>query len=118
MPPTVYPDELLSSICATVFASALPPDHDSLDPLIERTSGPPPTALPSTWPPASWPEPLVRTTLVNLTLVNKAWYHAAKPWLWRQVEVRLPRSWLSLVDEITGGEDQVDEQATELVDKS
>jgi len=42
---------------------------------------------------------------VNLTLVNHAWSEAARPWLWRKIEVRLPRGWLSLVEEISGGED-------------
>lgn len=56
--------------------------------------------------PSHWPEPLVRKTLTNLCLVNHAWCEAARPWLWRRIEVRLPRSWLSVVDEITGGEDE------------
>jgi hypothetical protein len=37
--------------------------------------------------------------------VNRAWSEAARPWLWRKIEVRLPRGWLSLVEEISGGED-------------
>ncbi|KIJ67077.1 hypothetical protein HYDPIDRAFT_109078 [Hydnomerulius pinastri MD-312] len=57
-------------------------------------------------PPSSWPEPTVRRTLSNLCLVNRAWYDAAKPWLWQKIEVRLPRSWLALVEEIAGGEDE------------
>lgn len=34
------------------------------------------------------------------------------------MEIRLPRSWLALVHEITGGEDEVDEQAAQLVEQS
>jgi hypothetical protein len=37
--------------------------------------------------------------------VNRAWSEAARPWLWRKIEIRLPRGWLSLVEEISGGED-------------
>lgn len=49
-------------------------------------------------------------------MVNKAWYDAAKPWLWRRLEVRLPRSWLCLVDELAGGTDgQVEAEQTALV---
>ena len=48
--------------------------------------------------------------------MNKAWYDAAKPWLWRRLEVRLPRSWLCLVDELAGGTDgQVEAEQTALV---
>ena len=49
-------------------------------------------------------------------MVNKAWYYAAKPWLWRRLEVRLPRSWLHLVDELAGGADgEAEAEATALV---
>lgn len=64
--------------------------------------------------PSHWPEPLVRKALANLCLVNHAWYDAAKPWLWRRIEVRLPRSWLALVDEITGGEDELNAERTAI----
>jgi hypothetical protein len=49
-----------------------------------------------------------RRTLAQLCLVNHAWYEAAKPWLWYKVEVRLPRSWLALVDEIIWDENTED----------
>ncbi|KAF5377372.1 hypothetical protein D9757_008036 [Collybiopsis confluens] len=101
MPMTVndYPLELLSRICAYVYSACLPPASSSLDPLIITEHGVP-VSLPSTLPPAYWPEHFSRHTLASLCLVNHAWYEAAKPWLWRKLEVRLPRSWLSLVDEI------------------
>ncbi|KAF8426492.1 hypothetical protein L210DRAFT_3615000 [Boletus edulis BED1] len=96
-----YPPELLLSICAHVYAAGLPPLTRSLDPTALRDYGAP-TALPSSMPPANCSEPVVRRTLAHLCLVNRAWYDAAKPWLWRKIEVRLPRSWLALLEEITG----------------
>ncbi|OBZ72117.1 hypothetical protein A0H81_07807 [Grifola frondosa] len=76
-----------------------------------------PTAQPSSYPAAYWPDAVVRRTLANLCFVNKAWYEAAKPWLWHKVEVRLPRSWLALVEEIAGGDDEdtIEEQAVFMV---
>ncbi|KAJ3776059.1 hypothetical protein FB446DRAFT_722641 [Lentinula raphanica] len=94
-----YPLELLSRICAHVYSACLPPVETSLDPLIVTQHGVP-VSLPSTLPPSHWPEQDSRQTLASLCLVNRSWYEAAKPWLWRKLEVRLPRSWLSLVDEI------------------
>ncbi len=104
MPSLEYPPELLSLICAYVYISSIPSRISSLDPpyLLE---GGVPTGLPSSYPPSCWSEPIARKTLVNLTLVNHAWSEAARPWLWRKIEVRLPRGWLSLVEEISGGED-------------
>lgn len=94
-----YPSELLDAICAQIYANGLPPVETSLDPVIVTANGAP-TAYPSSAPQAYWPEPVVRRALASLCLVNHAWYEAAKPWLWRRVEVRLPRTWLSLVEEI------------------
>ncbi|KAJ3983955.1 hypothetical protein F5890DRAFT_1441868 [Lentinula detonsa] len=94
-----YPLELLSRICAHIYSACLPPVETSLDPLIVTQCGVP-VCLPSTLPPSYWPEQDSRHTLANLCLVNHVWYEAAKPWLWRKLEVRLPRCWLSLVDEI------------------
>ncbi|KAF8440548.1 hypothetical protein L210DRAFT_3401368 [Boletus edulis BED1] len=108
-----YPPELLFSICAHVYAAGLPPFTHSLDPIALRDHGAP-TALPSSMPPANCSEPVVRRTLAHLSLVNRAWYDAAKPWLWRKIEVRLPRSWLALLEEIAGGEDQSTEDNTAL----
>lgn len=108
-----YPPELLFTICAYVYAAGLPTSSSSLDPIALGDYGTP-TALPSSMPPSNSPEPLVRRTLANLCLVNRAWYDAAKPWLWQRIEVRLPRSWLALVEEITGGEDQSIEDNTAL----
>ncbi|KAF7374948.1 hypothetical protein MSAN_00380900 [Mycena sanguinolenta] len=94
-----YPQELLLAICAYIHSSCIPPPFPSLDPLVTEHHGVP-TALPSSMPAASWPEPVARRTLAQLCLVNHAWYDAAKPWLWDKLEVRLPRTFLSMVEEI------------------
>jgi hypothetical protein len=114
-----YPPDLLFAISGHVYAAGLPASASSLDPTALGEYGIP-TALPSSMPPSNWPEPIVRRTLANLCLVNHAWYNAAKPWLWHKIEVRLPRSWLSLVEEIAGGDDgQNTEDSTALaVEKS
>ena len=113
-----YPPELLFTICAYIYASGLPQSTSSLDPIALGDYGVP-TALPSSMPPSNCPEPIVRKTLSSLCLVNRAWFDAAKPWLWQRIEVRLPRSWLALVDVITGGEDQsVEENAALAVEQS
>ena len=44
--------------------------------------------------------------MASLCLVKHAWYDATEPWLWQKIEVRLPRRWLALFDEVAGGEDQ------------
>ncbi|EPQ54250.1 hypothetical protein GLOTRDRAFT_62772 [Gloeophyllum trabeum ATCC 11539] len=100
-----FPPELLFTICAHVYYAGLPPVQPSLDPLILAEHGIP-TSTPSSLPPANWPEPVARKTLHSLSLANRAWHDAAKPWLWRKVEVRLPRSWLSLIDAVVGGDDE------------
>ncbi|KAJ7637709.1 hypothetical protein DFH06DRAFT_1219017 [Mycena polygramma] len=94
-----YPPELLLAICAYIHSSCIPSPVPSLDPLVAGHHGVP-TSLPSSMPPASWPEPVARHTLAQLCLVSRAWYDAAKPWLWDKLEVRLPRSFLSMVEEI------------------
>ncbi|KAL0954848.1 hypothetical protein HGRIS_003787 [Hohenbuehelia grisea] len=106
-----YPTEILFAICAHVYVSCLPATPSSLDPLITNHNGIP-TELPSAVPPGNWSEVHSRRTLASLCLVNHAWYAAAKPWLWRKLEVRLPRSWLSLVEEIAW---DYDESALESV---
>ncbi|GLB40193.1 hypothetical protein LshimejAT787_0800640 [Lyophyllum shimeji] len=106
-----FPPELLFAICAHIYSACLQPTEPSLDPPIHQDYGIP-TALPSSLPAGSWPEPLVRRTLANLCLVNRAWYEAAKPWLWTKIEVRLPRSWLSLVEEIAW---EYDEETVDVV---
>ena len=119
--PTIedFPQELLEAICTHIFYAGIPSFAPSLDPLL---SGPPnpPTAVPNSFPAASWTDHTVRKALASLCMVNKAWYDAAKPWLWRRLEVRLPRSWLCLVDELAGGTDgQVEaEQTARVVEKS
>ncbi|KAJ7727285.1 hypothetical protein DFH07DRAFT_757801 [Mycena maculata] len=94
-----YPPELLLAICAYIHSSCIPSSLPSLDPLVPTDHGVP-TSLPSSMPPASWPEPIARRTLAQLCLVSHAWYDAAKPWLWAKLEVRLPRTFLSMVEEI------------------
>lgn len=94
-----YPPELLLAICAYIHSSCIPCSVPSLDPLVVDGHGVP-TSLPSSMPPANWPEPVARHTLAQLCLVNRAWYDAAKPWLWDKLEVRLPRTFLSMVEEI------------------
>ncbi|KAF8273269.1 hypothetical protein EI94DRAFT_1676809 [Lactarius quietus] len=105
-----YPPELISLICAHVYDCAIPSRVPSLDPLYLLEAGVP-TGSPSSYPPPNWQEPIARKTLSSLMLVNHAWSEAARPWLWRKIEVRLPRGWLSLLEEISGGED--DEVAEE-----
>ena len=110
-----FPQELLGAICVLIFDAGVPSFNPSLDPLVSGARNPP-TSLPNSFPPASWTDHSVRKTLASLCVVNKAWYAAAKPWLWRRLEVRLPRSWLRLVDELAGGTDgEVEAQATALV---
>ncbi|KAI9000575.1 hypothetical protein BD414DRAFT_405361 [Trametes punicea] len=115
-----FPPELLAVVCAHVYASGLPPSTSSLDPLLCADQPGIPIGLPSSFPPAHWPESVVRHTLANLCLVNKAWYEAAKPWLWRKIEIRLPRSWLAVVEEVAGGDDEdvSEEQAAIMVDQT
>lgn len=99
------PPELLSLICAHIYAAGLYPDETSLDPVAETDSNVP-AALPSSYPAAHWPEVAVRKTLASASLVNHAWYEAAKPWLWKKIEVRLPQSWIALVEELVGGDEE------------
>lgn len=102
-----YPNEILYAICGVIFAASEPATEPSLDPLLHVDliqNTPPPTGVPSSLPSATWPEPITRKTLASLCLVNKSWHSAARPWLWRKIEVRLPRSWLSLLDEVVGPE--------------
>lgn len=100
------PSELLSLICAHIFAAGEPPSASSLDPLVQAEDLTP-TSQPSSYPAAHWAEPVVRKTLANACLVSHAWYEAAKPWLWQKVEVRLPRSWMALVEELAGGDEDI-----------
>ncbi|KAH9068440.1 hypothetical protein EDB83DRAFT_2376531 [Lactarius deliciosus] len=114
-----YPPELLSLICAHVYESAIPSRVSSLDPLYLLEAAVP-TGSPSSYPPPNWQEHIARNTLASLMLVNHAWSEAARPWLWRKIEVRLPRSWLSFLEEISGGEDDevTEEAAARAVDQS
>ncbi|KAG8832408.1 hypothetical protein FRC17_001389 [Serendipita sp. 399] len=118
--PTEYPVEVLDAICSAVFNAAEPPPVSSLDPVIHQQclTLPSPTTFPTSYPPGSWPEPLSRLTLTNLSRVSKAFYKATRQYVWRRVEIHLPRTWLALVEEITGGEEIVDEEAANLVEQS
>jgi hypothetical protein len=96
---STIPPDIIASVCAHIYSFGLPAPYPSLDPLVISDS-PLPAGLPSTYPPGNWPEPLSRRTLANLCLVNHAWCAAAKPWLWRRLHIRLPRSWLAIVDQL------------------
>jgi len=55
--------------------------------------------------------------LSSLCLVSRNWNEAAKPWLWRRLEVRLPHGWLSLVEQIAGdvdAEEDVEQTALDV----
>ncbi|CCM04297.1 uncharacterized protein FIBRA_06468 [Fibroporia radiculosa] len=114
-----YPPELLSAICAHIFAAGIPPSIPSLDPLLCSDNSVP-TASPSSYPSAHWQDSVIRKTLASLCTVNRAWSEAARPWLWRKIEIRLPHSWLSLVDQIAVHDDEEldQDQAALLVDQT
>lgn len=110
-----FPQELLEAICEHIFDAGTPSLNPSLDPLVGGARSAP-TAFPNSFPPSSWTDHSVRKTLASLCVVNKAWHFAAKPRLWRRLEVRLPRSWLCLVDELAGGTDrEAEAEQTALV---
>ncbi|KZV83140.1 hypothetical protein EXIGLDRAFT_656474 [Exidia glandulosa HHB12029] len=103
-----YPPEILYAICAAVHDAALASPRPSLDPL-RNADDRPPSALPSSHPPSVWKTYMSRRTLASLCLVSKAWNEAARPWLWRRVEVTLPHSWMALVDQVAGEQDAEEE---------
>ncbi|TEB34654.1 hypothetical protein FA13DRAFT_1625226 [Coprinellus micaceus] len=109
-----FPPEILYDICAQVHAAGLPPIESSLDPVIPCEGIP--TGHPSAVPPANWSEGDSRHALANCCLVNHAWYEAAKPWLWHRLEVRLPRTWLSLVEQLAWNLDE--ESVDNVMEKS
>ncbi|KAG8905548.1 hypothetical protein FRB99_008747 [Tulasnella sp. 403] len=109
------PQEILSAVASIIFESAIPDALPSLDPVLFSSSQIP-SALPSALPASGWSEPASRHTLASLCLVSRAWYVAAKPYLWRHVEVRLPRTWLAFVDEVAAIDSE--EAADALVDAS
>ncbi|CCO28664.1 hypothetical protein BN14_02662 [Rhizoctonia solani AG-1 IB] len=117
--PKTYPAELYESVCAIIFELSLPPAYSSLDPLIQKEDSTSPVALPSAYPAAYWSEPIARRTLASLCLVNSSWREAAKPYLWRRIEIRLPRSWLGVLEEVGGGDAENDNsQDDELVTRT
>ena len=114
-----YPPEVLEAIAYTVYHAAGPQLPSSLDPIFTPdTPTAPPTGLPSSWPPPNWAKAQSIMTLKNICTVSRAFYAAARPYIWRRAQIRLPQSWMSLVEEITGGEDVVDESAINLVEQS
>jgi hypothetical protein len=114
-----YPPEVLEAIACAVYLAAEPQLPSSLDPIFASDAQTPlPTGLPSSWPQARCAMEQSRTTLKDLCTVSRAFYAAARPYVWRRAQIQLPRSWTSLVSEITGGEDVVDESAMDLVEQS
>ncbi|KAL5486051.1 hypothetical protein ACEPAI_7095 [Sanghuangporus weigelae] len=103
-----FPPELFDAICSAIYYAGNLPAQPSLDPVVLDDSLIP-TGLPSSYPPSQWSEDMTRRTLVSLCLVNHDWSEAAKPWLWRRIEVRLPQGWLAFVGEVTGGEEEINE---------
>jgi len=105
----------LGLCCAHIFDAGIPSFAPSLDPLLSGASHPP-TAVLNLFSPTSWTDHSVRKTLASLCMANKLWYDAAKPWLWRRLEVRLPQSWPCPVDGLAGGADgKVEPMETALV---
>ncbi|KAG8857636.1 hypothetical protein FRB96_005654 [Tulasnella sp. 330] len=111
------PHEVLQAICAVVSDASYHTDISSLDPILdqERTA---PHALPSSYPAGNWSGLNTRRTLTSLCLVSRAWYNASKPFIWRHVEVRLPRTWLAFVDEVAAAEEETEEETNKLIDSS
>lgn len=108
-PLRTYPADVLEAIAAAVYAAALPSNTPSLDPLYSLSpehNSVPPNASPSTYPTAYWPEPASRKTLATLCLVSKDFREAAVPWLWRRLEINIPRNWLGILDAICGQDDE------------
>lgn len=106
---TYYPADILEAIAAAVYAAALPSKATSLDPLYSlgrSDDAAPPTASPSTYPIAYWPEPTSRKTLATLCLVSKDFREAARPWLWRRLEINIPHHWLKILDAICGEDER------------
>lgn len=117
--PREYPPEVLEAIAYAVYLAAEPQLPSSLDPVLTLDHPTPaPTGLPSSWPPPSWSKEWSKATIKSLCTVSRAFFAAARPYVWRRAQIRLPRGWMSLVSEITGGEDVVDESAMDLVEHS
>lgn len=104
-----FPPELLDAVCATIFYAGELPPVPSLDPLVFHSNAAP-TGLPSSYPPPQWSGQLALRSLASLCLTNHAWFEAARPWLWRKIEVRLPQNWLAFVAEVTSGEEEINEE--------
>lgn len=114
-----FPPEVLDAIAYAVYLAAELQLPSSLDPVLTlNTPTLAPTGLTSSWPPPSWSKEWPKRTLKNLCSVSRAFFAAARPYVWRRAQIRLPRDWMSLVSEITGGEDAVDESAMDLIEHS
>lgn len=113
-----YPADVIEAIAAAVYELALPSAVPSLDPLYSLSTfdnTAPPTALPSTYPAPYWPERVSRKTLSTLCLVSKDFRDAARPWLWRRLEINIPRHWLAILHAICG-EDEEPEKPLNRID--
>ena len=114
-----FPPEVLDAIAYAVYLAAELQLPSSLDPILTlNTPTLAPTGLTSSWPPPSWSKEWPKRTLKSLCSVSRAFFAAARPYVWRQAQIRVPRDWMSLVSEITGGEDVVDESAMDLIEHS
>lgn len=85
------PDEILRIIAQLLYLDHLP---RSVFRCID------PHGLPSAYPDGkliSSPQPLTQSTLHSLCLTNSRLYHAAKPLLWRRLQIKLPYSFLLLL---------------------
>lgn len=103
------PADILDAITAAVSNSATPHLCSSLDPIYLNTPNVQATS-PACPTPLYWPEPVARKTLASLCLVNKDFRDAAKPWLWRRIQVKFPRNWLGILDEICGDDEEPTQQ--------
>lgn len=114
-----YPPEVLEAIAHAVYLAAEPRPPSSLDPILTLdTLTTEPTSHLSSWPPLSSPMQWSKRTLKSLCTVSRACYAATRPYVWRRAQIRLAQGWLSLLSEITGGEDVVNESAMDLVEQS
>ena len=114
-----FPPEVLDAIVYAVYLAAEIQLPSSLDPVLTLNTPTSTSAgLTSSWLPPSWSKEGPKRTLKSLCSVSRAFFAAARPYVWRRAQIRLPRDWMSLVSEITGGEDVVDESAMDLIEHS
>lgn len=111
-----YPPDILEAIAEAVYNAAQPVPSSSLDPLYQfyypSDATDNPAALtdhnlvavhyPTSQPAPYWPEATARQALSALCLVSRDFRDAARPWLWRRLEVNQPRNWLGILDAVCG----------------